>query len=74
MSEQTKKTITGKTVDLLILKRIFGYIKPYRKNFLLAISTTITLAFLSPIRPYLIQHTFHHYVRLFCIFLALKIL
>jgi len=62
MSEQTKKTITGKTVDLLILKRIFGYIKPYRKNFLLAISTTITLAFLSPIRPYLIQYTFDHYV------------
>src|ERR1019366_1447966 len=61
MSEQ-KKTVTGKTVDLVILKRIFAYIFPYRKSFMLAICTTITLALLAPIRPYLIQYTFDHYV------------
>jgi ATP-binding cassette subfamily B protein len=64
MSEQKKKPITGKTVDGTVLKRIFGYIKPFRKNFLLAVFTTITLAFLSPIRPYLIQYTFDNYVAL----------
>jgi ATP-binding cassette subfamily B protein len=64
MSEQKKKPITGKTVDGTVLKRIFGYIKPFRKNFLLAVCTTITLAFLSPIRPYLIQYTFDNYVAL----------
>lgn len=62
MSEQKKKSITGNAVDMAILKRIFSYIKPYRKNFALAVCTTVTLAFLSPIRPYLIQYTFDHYV------------
>jgi ATP-binding cassette subfamily B multidrug efflux pump len=62
MSEQKKKSITGKAVDVLLLKRVFSYIKPYRKNFVLAVFTTITLAALSPIRPYLIQYTFDHYV------------
>ncbi len=57
-----KNKITGKTVDVLILKRIFAYTKPYKKNFALAVCTTITLAFLSPIRPILIQYTFDHYV------------
>jgi ATP-binding cassette subfamily B protein len=62
MSEEKKKTIIGKAVDLAILKRIFTYVKPYRKNFALALTTTIVLAFLSPIRPLLIQYTFDHFV------------
>ncbi len=62
MSERAKKNINGKTVDLVILKRIFAYVSPYRKSFALAVCTTITLAVLSPIRPYVIQYTFDHYV------------
>jgi len=62
MSKEKKKTIIGKAVDTAILKRIFTYVKPYRKNFALAICTTLFLAFLSPVRPILIQYTFDHYV------------
>ncbi len=62
MSKEKKKTIIGKAVDLAILKRIFTYVKPYRKNFALAVTTTVILAFLSPIRPLLIQYTFDHFV------------
>lgn len=62
MSKEKKKTIIGKAVDVAILKRIFTYVKPYRKNFALAVCTTIFLAFLSPVRPILIQYTFDHYV------------
>ena len=62
MVELNKKKTAVKTVDAKIIKRIFSYIKPYKKNFILAICTTITLAFLSPVRPYLIQYTFDHYV------------
>lgn len=62
MSEQPKKNVSGKTVDLVILKRIFAYVAPYRKSFALAVCTTITLAMLSPIRPYIIQYTFDNYV------------
>jgi ATP-binding cassette subfamily B multidrug efflux pump len=57
-----KKSITGKAIDFPILKRIFTYIKPYWGNFSLAVFTTITLAFLSPLRPYLVQYTLDHYV------------
>lgn len=61
MSGKQTKT-TGKAVDWKIIKRIFSYVKPYRGNFTVAVFTTITLALLSPIRPYLIQYTFDHYV------------
>lgn len=64
MSEQVAKNVTGKTVDVVILKRIFAYVTPYRKSFMLAVYTTITLALLSPIRPYIIQYTFDNYVAL----------
>ena len=57
-----KKTIVGRAVDVAILKRIFTYVKPYRKNFALAVCTTIFLAFLSPVRPILIQYTLDKFV------------
>ena len=58
MAREKKKSVIGKAVDFVILKRIFQYVKPYKKTFFLAISTTITLAFLSPVRPILIQILF----------------
>ena len=58
MSKEKKKSVIGKAVDFVILKRIFQYVKPYKKTFFLAVSTTITLAFLSPVRPILIQILF----------------
>lgn len=62
MSVGKKKTIVGRAVDVDILKRIFTYVKPYRKNFALAVCTTIFLAFLSPLRPILIQYTLDKFV------------
>ncbi len=62
MSVEKKKTAIGKAVDFAILKRIFVYVKPYKRNFILAVCTTIFLAFLSPVRPILIQYTFDHFV------------
>lgn len=62
MSKQTKKSVSGKAVDFLILKRIFSYVKPYKRNFYVAVFTTISLAFLSPLRPYLIKYTLDEYV------------
>lgn len=62
MSKEKKKSVIGKAIDIIILKRIFSYVKPYRKNFALGVCTTITLAFISPLRPFLIQYTFDHYV------------
>jgi ATP-binding cassette, subfamily B, multidrug efflux pump len=62
MAEASKKKDAGKTFDLVILKRIFAYVVPYRKSFMLAVCTTISLALLSPLRPYLIQYTLNNYV------------
>jgi ATP-binding cassette subfamily B protein len=60
----TKKgsKFSGAAVDLSLLRRIFAYVRPYRMNFALAVITTITLAFLSPLRPYLVKYTFDNFI------------
>jgi ATP-binding cassette subfamily B protein len=62
MSKQTKTSVSGKAVDLVILRRIFGYVKPYKGNFYFAVFTTVTLALVTPLRPYLIKYTLDEYV------------
>lgn len=62
MSKQTKTSVSGKAVDLVILRRIFRYVKPYKGNFYSAVLTTITLAAITPLRPYLIKFTLDEYV------------
>lgn len=62
MSKQTKTSVSGKAVDLVILRRIFKYVKPYKGNFYSAVLTTITLAAITPLRPYLIKFTLDEYV------------
>lgn len=59
---KTKNNTAGKTVDIDILKRLFTYIKPYRRKFYLALGTTIALTLLSPISPFVIKYTFDNYV------------
>jgi ATP-binding cassette subfamily B protein len=54
--------ITGKAFDLIILKRIYEYVRPYKTIFFLTLTLTIILAFLSPLRPWLVQYAFDHYV------------
>lgn len=63
MSKSNKKTASGKAVDIQILGRIFSYVKPYRSNFFLGVCTTISLALLAPIRPYLVHYTFDVFVK-----------
>jgi ATP-binding cassette subfamily B multidrug efflux pump len=54
--------VSGKAFDFSILKRIYAYVKPYKKTFLITLSITIFLAFLSPLRPWLVQYAFDNYV------------
>jgi len=62
MEDKKKRSVVGKAVDVSILKRIFNYVKPHSTNFSLAVFTTITMAFLSPVRPLLVKYTFDNYV------------
>lgn len=54
--------ITGKAIDMNVLGRLFRYVRPYRGMFGLTLGLTIALAILSPLRPWLIQYTFDHFI------------
>lgn len=54
--------MSGYIFDFSILKRIFGFVKPYRNIFRFTILLTIIIAILSPLRPWLIQLTLDKYV------------
>ncbi len=47
--------VSGKALDLPILKRVLGFVKPYKGTFYLTAFLTIVVAFAAPIRPMLIQ-------------------
>jgi len=53
---------TGKAYDINLLKRIFTYIKPYKRIFIWSVTLTILLAIVSPLRPLLIQYTVDNYI------------
>lgn len=53
---------SGKIFDGKTLRRLFPYIRPYRRTFFLLAGLTIFLGFLSPIRPILIQYAIDGFV------------
>jgi len=54
--------VSGKAVDISLLKRVFWFVGPYRKIFVWSIILTVTLAIIAPIRPWLIQLTLDRYI------------
>lgn len=55
-------SVSGKAFDFTLFRRIFSYVKPYRTNFSISVSITITLAFLGPLRPWLTERMIDSYV------------
>ena len=55
-------SITGRAFDFKIFTRILSYVKPYRKIFYSTLSLTIIIAFVSPVRPWLVQYTLDQYI------------
>lgn len=55
-------SVSGKTFDIPLLKRVMKYVRPYRLTFLSTAVFAIVLAFLSPARPMLIQYAFDNYI------------
>ena len=55
-------SVSGKTFDIPLFKRVMKYVDPYRITFLSTAIFAIALAFLSPARPMLIQYAFDHYI------------
>lgn len=54
--------ITGDAFNVSLLKRIFQYVRPYRRIFILSVILTILLALIAPARPFLIQYTLDNYI------------
>lgn len=48
--------------DFALLKRVFRYAAPYKRKFYLSIILAIFLAFITPLRPLLIQVTVNQYI------------
>src|SRR5690606_8836635 len=55
MSEESK-------ADVKVLRRVMGYIKPYRMQFILALFLTISGALIGPLRPFIIGDMIDAYV------------
>ena len=53
---------TGKAFDLHIFLRLMSFAKRYKLNFFIAVSSTILLAFVALLNPYLIKETVDKYI------------
>jgi len=55
-------SVVGKAFDIKLIKRVFAYVYPYKSVFIGGLFLTILLSAIAPLRPWLIQYTFDHYV------------
>ena len=54
--------ITGDVINVGLLKRVFQYVKPYKKTFIWAVILTILIAVVAPLRPIIIGYTLDQYI------------
>ena len=57
-----QEQVSGKVVDLKVLKRLFRFVKPYLPQFYLLVFLTLLLAALVPLRPILIGYTIDNHI------------
>ncbi|MDP3830656.1 MAG: ABC transporter transmembrane domain-containing protein, partial [Ignavibacteriaceae bacterium] len=64
MAQDTKSDdeILGKAYDAKLMKRLLGYVKPYKKYVIAAIVLNIIVAALGPLRPYLTKIAVDDYI------------
>ena len=51
------KPLKKKLFDFALLRRVFQFVKPYKKQFIFSIVLSMVLALFAPVRPYLINLT-----------------
>ncbi len=59
---KAEEEILGKAYDSRLMKRLLGYIKPYKKYVIFAIFLNIVVAALGPLRPYLTKIAIDDYI------------
>ncbi len=62
MSKPNTNIKKGTPFNVGVFKRVFALAKPYKAKLYTAIILTISMAFLGPIRPVLIQHTIDNFI------------
>lgn len=63
MSDKKGKSFkTGSVFNFGLMRRIFSLASPYKKQFYISAFITISVSFLGPIRPYIIQHTIDNFI------------
>ncbi|MCF8306795.1 MAG: ABC transporter ATP-binding protein/permease [Ignavibacteriales bacterium] len=60
--EQKDDEVLGKAYDSQIMKRLLGYVKPYKRYVVLAIMLNVLVAALGPLRPYLTKLAIDDYI------------
>lgn len=59
---KSEDEVLGKAYDSRLMRRLLGYIKPYKKYVILAIFLNIIVAALGPLRPYLTKIAVDKYI------------
>ncbi len=52
---ENEKTESGNLADIKILRRLFVFVKPYKKQFWVLVGLTVLIASLGPMRPRIVQ-------------------
>jgi ATP-binding cassette subfamily B protein len=60
---EKEKVSSGNIIDLKVLRRLLGFVKPYKARFYLVVFLTLVLGILTPMRPILIQYTIDRHVQ-----------
>ncbi len=59
---KSEEEVLGKAYDSRLMKRLLGYIKPYKKYVIFAIILNVIVAALGPVRPYLTKIAVDNYI------------
>jgi len=61
-NNQKSKGTTGNVIDLILLKRVMEFAKPYKVQFIIAALSAILLSVLGPARPMLINYAIDNFI------------
>jgi ATP-binding cassette subfamily B multidrug efflux pump len=59
---EKEKVSSGNIIDFKVVRRIIGFVRPYKGRFYLVVVLTVVLGFLAPVRVMLIQYTLDNHV------------
>ena len=62
MKKEEQKIKSGNVIDFKVLKRLFQFARPYKKQFGLLVFLTVLMALLAPVRPELVRRAIDVYV------------